>query len=96
MRNFQDIFETSKRSFISVSFNLHDCTYVYQTAVREHFLINLIQLTVICKKTTNFDIVGNKAKVRISKRMFQESKARQNFRKTNIFYPPDTQTDVWV
>ena len=29
-------------------------------------------------------IGGNKAKVRISKRVFQESKARQNFRKTNI------------
>ena len=28
--------------------------------------------------------VGNKAKGRISKRVFQESKARQNFRKTNI------------
>ena len=31
--------------------------------------------------------VGNKAKGRISKRVFQESKARQNFRKTNISYP---------
>ena len=30
--------------------------------------------------------VGNKAKGRISKRVFQESKARQNFRKTNISY----------
>ena len=28
-------------------------------------------------------IVGKKAKGRISKRVFQESKARQNFRKTN-------------
>ena len=32
-------------------------------------------------------IVGNKAKERISKRVFQEKKARQIFRKTNIFYP---------
>ena len=31
--------------------------------------------------------VGNKAKWRASKRVFQESKARQNFRKTNISYP---------
>ena len=38
--------------------------------------------------------VGNKAKGRISKRVFQESKARQIFRKTNIFYPPDTHTYV--
>ena len=30
--------------------------------------------------------IGNKAKGRISKRAFQESKARKNFRKTNIFY----------
>ena len=33
------------------------------------------------------NIVGNKAKGRISKRVFQESKARQNFRKTIISYP---------
>ena len=31
-------------------------------------------------------MVGNKAKGRISKRVFQEKKARQIFRKTNIFY----------
>ena len=33
------------------------------------------------------EVVGNKAKGRMSKRVFQESKARQNFRKTNISYP---------
>ena len=32
-------------------------------------------------------IVGNKPKVRISKRVFQEKKARQIFRKTKISYP---------
>ena len=31
--------------------------------------------------------VGNKAKGRISKRVFQENKARQIFQKTNISYP---------
>ena len=31
--------------------------------------------------------VGNKAKGLISKRVFQENKARQIFRKTNISYP---------
>ena len=31
--------------------------------------------------------VGNKAKGRISKRVFQENKVRQIFRKTNISYP---------
>ena len=30
--------------------------------------------------------VGNKAKGRTSKRVFQETKARENFRKTNISY----------
>ena len=33
------------------------------------------------------DIVGNKAKVQISKQVFQEGKAHQIFRKTNISYP---------
>ena len=32
-------------------------------------------------------IVDNKVKERISKRVFQESKARQNFRKANISHP---------
>ena len=33
------------------------------------------------------EFVGNKAKGRISKRVFQGNKARQIFRKTNISYP---------
>ena len=33
------------------------------------------------------DIVGNKAKGQISKRMFQEKKTRQIFKKTNNSYP---------
>ena len=33
------------------------------------------------------DFVGNKPKGRISKRVFQENKARQIFRKTSISYP---------
>ena len=33
------------------------------------------------------EFVGNKAKVRISKRAFQENKARQIFLKRNISYP---------
>ena len=36
-------------------------------------------------QVTHF-IVGNKAKGRISKRVFQENKARQIFRKTNLFW----------
>ena len=34
-----------------------------------------------------FPFVGNKAKGRISKWVFQENKTRQTFRKTNISYP---------
>ena len=40
----------------------------------------------ISSKFNDLYFVGNKAKGRISKRVFQESKARQNFRKTNISY----------
>ena len=40
-------------------------------------------------------VVGNKAKGRISKRVFQENKARQIFRKTNIFYP-QIRTRTWL
>ena len=35
-------------------------------------------------KSKKIDIVGSKAKGQISKRVFEESKVRQNFRKTNI------------
>ena len=35
----------------------------------------------------SFFLIGNKAKGRISKRVFQKSKAHQIFRKTNISYP---------
>ena len=34
------------------------------------------------------EIVGNKAKGRISKRVFQENNARQIFRKNEHFLPP--------
>ena len=40
-----------------------------------------------CSAHSETVLVGNKAKGRISKRVFQENKARQIFRKTNIFYP---------
>ena len=41
-------------------------------------------------------LVGNKAKGRISKRVFQENKARQIFRKNEHFLHPDTRTYVGV
>ena len=39
---------------------------------------------IFSRQEVFFDIVGNKAKGRISKRRQQENKARQIFRKTNI------------
>ena len=42
------------------------------------------------KVSSSSEIVVNKAKGRISKRVFEESKACQIFQKMNIFYPPDT------
>ena len=41
-------------------------------------------------------LVGNKAEGQISKRVFQESKARQILRKTNISYPPPPDTHTYV
>ena len=40
------------------------------------------------------EFVGNKAKVRISKRLLLENKARQIFRKTNISYPQIDARDI--
>ena len=41
----------------------------------------------MAKERKNYQLVGNKPKGQISKRMFQENKACQIFRKTNISYP---------
>ena len=48
---------------------------------------NMLKKVTMQHRKTN--IVGNKAKRRISKQVFQENKASQIFRKTNISYPPD-------
>ena len=40
------------------------------------------------------DYVGNEAKERISKRVVQENKARQVFRRANISYPLDMHTCI--
>ena len=37
--------------------------------------------------TSVYELIGNKAKGRISKWLLQENRARQIFRKTNISYP---------
>ena len=41
---------------------------------------------VMCNKSSNKQLVGNKVKGRISKRVLQEHKVRQISRKTNISY----------
>ena len=48
---------------------------------------SLRRLSCFSNTLVKLKLVGNKAKGRISKRVFQENKARQIFRKTNIFYP---------
>ena len=53
-----------------------------------------MQFTSLANSKLHF--VGNKAKGRISKRVFQDNKARQIFRKTNISYPlvPGTHFEI--
>ena len=51
-----------------------------------HFSFVIDLKTGICWSFFH-EFVGNKAKRRISKRVFQENKARQIFQKTNISYP---------
>ena len=50
-----------------------------------HFFIYVKHYALSTRLTLFF--VGDKAKVRISKRVFQENKACQIFRNTNISYP---------
>ena len=60
------------------------------------YVINFNAITNFCGKGFFLElsffhkfsqIIGNKGKERILKRVFQENKGRQIFRKTNIFYP---------
>ena len=46
-----------------------------------------IRFVAFCPEPQEYYFIGNKAKGRISKRVFQENKTRQIFRKTNISYP---------
>ena len=50
--------------------------------LRLYFMLNFVRSV----ENPILKIVGNKVKGRISKRVFRESKARQNFQKTNIAY----------
>ena len=55
------------------SINLFSVKFVHLAGI-----LNPFQVTVLF-------FVGNKTKEQISKRVLQENKARQNFRKTNIY-----------
>ena len=52
-----------------------------------NFVTYSIQYTCTYMHSILVHVFRNKAKGRISKRVFQENKARQVFRKTNISYP---------
>ena len=52
----------------------------------------MVQIFIGISFKTEF--VGNKAKGRISKRVFQENKARQILQNNKHFLPPDTHTYV--
>ena len=56
------------------------------TSVKRFFDISYL-FKVIQTTAVSIYFVANKAKERISKRVFQENKARQIFRKTDISYP---------
>ena len=51
------------------------------------FLIIFIKIYIFVQEKSMDSFVGNMAKGRISKRVFQENKARQIFQKTNHSYP---------
>ena len=55
--------------------------------IGEESLKNIFPCDLGAFCSSNVKLVSNKAKGRISKRVFQENKARQIFRKTNISYP---------
>ena len=61
-----------------------------------NFVTYSIQYTCTYMHSILVHVFRNKAKGRISKRVFQENKARQIFRKTNISYPLiRTRTYCW-
>ena len=59
------------------------------SANKLYTLVTVVKVDTFKSKNLIYGkFVGNKAKGRISKRMFQENRAHQIFRKTNISYPP--------
>ena len=79
-------------------FFLHKLAWEQKYFFGDSFIFENFLIFLAFKSFSNFwpnsykmffilDIVGNKAKRRILKRVFQENKARQIFRKTNISYP---------
>ena len=81
-------------NFLKRSGDIH-CLAVFSVMGPVSFFWNIITIKLsLLSKTLlivptkwNSQIIGNKAKGRISKRVFQENKVRQIFRKNNISYP---------
>ena len=63
----------------------HQRTFMWSENKPEVFIV--FESSVKHLKFWMAEIVGNKAYDRISKRVFQENKTRQNFGKTDISYP---------
>ena len=66
--------------------DLYKLSVFSHIAYLKHKYKNLKFFCLVKSNCADEYIVGNNAKRQISKRVFQKSKARQNFRKTNISY----------
>ena len=69
------------------SFDIYTIVISHLTKLHVFCMIFLLMLYIFVRKAPISKFVGNKTKGRISKRLFQENKARQIFRKRNISYP---------
>ena len=75
-----------RKIFFTIVFERFCLTFSTSIARRLIFLICAVWL-MDALKSFAMNFVGNKSKVKISKRVFQENKALQIFRKTSISYP---------
>ena len=83
MHNFYSI-STNFSSSLSIAITLISCTASSTSALLNELTTKMLSFNAC---SCRGQCVGNKAKGQISKRVFQENKARHIFRKTNISYP---------
>ena len=83
MHNFYSI-STNFSSSLSIAITLISCTASSTSALLNELTTKMLSFNAC---SCQGQCVGNKAKGQISKRVFQENKARHIFRKTNISYP---------